>query len=58
MTQPTLSHSPSVVTLPAQTPVGGAVIDAQGREIPITERMIQRACRELEKVWCAAPKRA
>jgi len=29
-------------------PVGGSIIDAQGREVPITEDMIQRACRELE----------
>ena len=29
--------------------IGGAIIDAQGREIPITESMIQHACRELEK---------
>ncbi|MER1154806.1 PA1571 family protein, partial [Pseudomonas aeruginosa] len=28
---------------------GGAIIDAQGREIPITEVMIQRACRELDR---------
>lgn len=27
----------------------GAIIDAQGREIPITERMILQACRQLEK---------
>lgn len=32
-----------------QRPVGGSIIDAQGREIPITEDMIQRACRELDK---------
>lgn len=32
-----------------QQPVGGAIIDAQGREVPITENMIQRACNELEK---------
>ena len=32
-----------------QPPVGGSIIDAQGREIPITEDMIQRACRELDK---------
>lgn len=30
-------------------PVGGFVIDAQGREIPITEEMIQQACNALEK---------
>lgn len=29
-------------------PVCGSIIDAQGREIPITEQMIQQACRELE----------
>ena len=32
-----------------QRPVGGAIIDAQGREIPITEQMILQACRELEQ---------
>ncbi len=26
-----------------------AIIDAEGREIPITEQMIQQACRELEQ---------
>ena len=35
--------------LPPQHPVGGAIIDAKGREIPITEGMIQQACEELEK---------
>lgn len=30
-------------------PIGGFVIDAQGREIPITEKMIQQACKALEK---------
>jgi len=29
--------------------VGGSIIDAQGREVPITEDMVQQACRELEK---------
>ncbi len=33
----------------SQMPVGGFVIDAQGREIPITEAMIQQACNSLEK---------
>jgi len=32
-----------------QQPVGGSIIDAQGREVPITEDMVQNACRELEK---------
>lgn len=30
-------------------PVGGAIIDEQGREVEITEHMIQDACEELEK---------
>lgn len=29
----------------------GAVIDPRGREIPITESMIQQACNELDKQW-------
>jgi len=41
----TPQQSPST---PAQMPVGGFVIDAQGREIPITEAMIQQACNALE----------
>lgn len=30
---------------------GAALIDAQGREIPITEQMVQQACERLEDVW-------
>ena len=30
---------------------GAALIDEQGREIPITEAMIQEACRRLEQAW-------
>jgi hypothetical protein len=30
---------------------GGAIIDEQGREIPITEAMIQQAFQHLEKSW-------
>jgi hypothetical protein len=33
----------------AQQPVGGAIIDAEGHEVPITEGMIQQACEELDK---------
>lgn len=29
--------------------VGGSIINAQGQEVPITEDMVQDACRELEK---------
>jgi hypothetical protein len=38
-----------VIPLNPQQPVGGAIIDAEGREIPITEQMVQQACRELDK---------
>jgi hypothetical protein len=45
-------QSPSKPANPPQ-PLGGAIIDAEGREIPITEQMIQQACRELDKAWQA-----
>ncbi|HLD66347.1 MAG TPA: hypothetical protein VJA19_09895 [Pseudomonas sp.] len=47
-----------VIPLKPQQPVGGAIIDEQGREVPITEGMIQRACSELEKTWESAPRQA
>lgn len=30
---------------------GAAIIDATGREVPITEDMVQSACQSLEKSW-------
>lgn len=30
---------------------GAALIDDQGREVPITEAMVQRACKKLEQSW-------
>ncbi|MCY1296355.1 hypothetical protein D9M68_459030 [compost metagenome] len=47
-----------VIPLQQRRPVGGAIIDAQGREIPITETMIQRACQELHKQLAAELKQA
>ncbi|WP_346015635.1 PA1571 family protein [Pseudomonas sp. 1928-m] len=44
-------NSPKAPTMP----IGGFVIDAQGREIPITEEMIQQACNALEKAKKQAP---
>lgn len=43
--------TPASTTTPQQARqfVGGAIIDAQGREIPITESMIQHACNELDR---------
>jgi len=44
-----LQHTSTPQQRPAQpVPAIGSIIDAQGREIPITEQMIQQACRELE----------
>lgn len=54
-----LQHSsPNTQQRPAQPlPVHGSIIDAQGREIPITEQMIQQACSELEKIQVAPAKK-
>ncbi len=30
---------------------GAAIIDDSGREVPITEDMVQNACQSLEKCW-------
>ncbi|MDO7903893.1 PA1571 family protein [Pseudomonas sp. K1(2024)] len=46
-----LQHSSDTVKNAQHTQhqVCGSIIDAQGREIPITEQMIQKACKELEE---------
>ncbi|WP_375739644.1 PA1571 family protein [Pseudomonas boanensis] len=49
MSLPNSTSDRRVVPLQPRQPIGGAVIDAQGREIPITESMIQRACQELQR---------
>lgn len=36
---------------------GAALIDAAGREIPITEEMIRRACEDLDQRWQYPAKR-
>lgn len=51
------SQAPSH-TRQATLPLGGAWIDSQGREIPITEGMIRAACRSLEKSSVGAPSKA
>lgn len=50
------ASTPSSGTLTRQALLGGAIIDAQGREIPITESMIQRACRDLE-AYCQSQRK-
>ncbi|HGY9626683.1 TPA: PA1571 family protein [Pseudomonas putida] len=46
-----LQHSSEAPKTNQQTQrkVCGSIIDAQGREVPITEQMIQQACKELEE---------
>ena len=58
MNLPTTSTATSRTTLTRQAMFGGAIIDAQGREIAITESMIQRACHELAKIYVAAQRKA
>lgn len=48
----------SVNRIKSQRMVVGAIIDAQGREVPITEQMILQACRELEKSAQSMSRRA
>ncbi|RMH85755.1 hypothetical protein EA796_04735 [Pseudomonas sp. AOB-7] len=45
----TAAQRPATPVKHPQMPVGGFIIDGQGREVPITEGMIQQACAELEK---------
>lgn len=37
---------------------GAALVDERGREIPITDAMILKACRELERAWRYPSRRA
>lgn len=57
MGMPKTSAAAQDSTLTRQALRGGALIDARGREIPITESMIQRACRELEQHYQPLRKR-
>lgn len=56
--QTTFNNNPARTSLTRQAIFGGAIIDPQGREIAITESMIQRACHELAKHYVAAQKKA
>jgi hypothetical protein len=47
----TAPQRPAAPAKHPQMPVGGFIIDGQGREVPITEGMIQQACAELEKSY-------
>jgi len=44
------NHVPAVQANPNLN-VGGAILDQSGKEILITEEMVQVACQECEKAW-------
>ncbi|MCW2270536.1 hypothetical protein D3C77_38110 [compost metagenome] len=43
------SNTQQKTTPNPQAPVGGSIIDQHGKEITITEEMIQQACEKLEQ---------
>ncbi|MFS2159377.1 PA1571 family protein [Pseudomonas sp. Pseusp122] len=45
------SNQVQVVRANPNLHVGGAVLDKDGREILITEEMVQAACQECDKHW-------
>ncbi|WP_161865452.1 MULTISPECIES: PA1571 family protein [Pseudomonas] len=47
--QDNVAQCPNTPVKHSQMPVGGFIIDGQGREVPITEDMIQQACNALEE---------
>lgn len=50
------SNQVPVVRATPQLPVGGAVLDDKGREVVITEEMVQAACQECDKNWVTPEK--
>ncbi|MCX4029986.1 hypothetical protein H0A36_02045 [Endozoicomonas sp. SM1973] len=48
-------HTQPIMTTKSPRPenllYGAAIIDENGNEIPITEQMIMKACKRLEKAW-------
>ena len=50
------SNQVPVVRATPALPVGGAILDGQGREILITEEMVQAACQESDKNWVVPEK--
>ncbi|MBB6341761.1 hypothetical protein HNP49_001929 [Pseudomonas fluvialis] len=55
--QNNVQQAPRFTAPAANQALGGSIIDAQGREVPITEAMVQLACRELDNCSLASAKR-
>lgn len=45
-----------VIRATPSLPVGGAIVDDNGREVLITEAMVQQACQECDKHWVTPDK--
>lgn len=50
------SNHEAVVRPQPDAQLGGAVLDENGRQILITEEMVQAACQECEKYWVTPEK--
>ncbi|WP_449125473.1 PA1571 family protein [Pseudomonas viridiflava] len=45
------SSEVTIVRATPDLPVGGAILDKDGREVVITEEMVQAACQACDKLW-------
>ncbi|MBC3955453.1 MULTISPECIES: PA1571 family protein [Pseudomonas] len=45
------SNEVTVVRATPNLPVGGAILDQDGREVVITEEMVQAACKACDQLW-------
>jgi hypothetical protein len=50
------NNAVEIVRATPNLPVGGAVLDQDGREVVITEEMVQTACQECDKQWVTPEK--
>lgn len=50
------SNQVEVIRSTPNLPVGGAVLDEHGKEVLITEAMVQQACQECDKHWITPDK--
>lgn len=50
------SNAVEIVRASPNLEVGGAVLDEEGREVVITEEMVQAACQECDKQWVTPEK--
>ncbi|MBD8493926.1 hypothetical protein IFR09_04845 [Pseudomonas syringae] len=56
MSLQTSGNQVEVIRATPNLPVGGAIVDEHGREVLITEAMVQAACQECDKHWVTPDK--